>query len=247
MALIIFQQSFNVFQAAIGDESIVETGPTRVVLERDGISYNFDGAFTLDAGGNVIGGIIEDIFVNDAVQSLLQAFSVNVDAPTFFATWFAGDVQGVADLVLSGVDDVRGSFGDDTVFVGAGNDVFQGSAGDDLVFGEEGEDQLTGDSGNDTLVGGEGNDTLWGGADADVLTGGDGADVFQFVFGDAIDVITDFEDGVDVINIAAGGLTFDDVSMTAIGPDTVVSVGDISFIVQGTAPEAIGAEDFLFA
>jgi Ca2+-binding RTX toxin-like protein len=67
----------------------------------------------------------------------------------------------------------------------------------DLLFGKQGKDQLFGLDGDDFLNGGQGKDQL---------SGGEGADTFVFNKGSGKDTIMDFEVGVDVIQIAKGGL-----------------------------------------
>ena len=67
---------------------------------------------------------------------------------------------------------------------------------------------VDGGGGNDAITGSAGADTLIGGAGADTLTGGGGADVFDFNLaaeskGTAIDLITDFVQGVDRIDLAS--------------------------------------------
>ena len=84
--------------------------------------------------------------------------------------------------------------------------------GNDTLNGNGGNDILNGDGGNDTLNGGDGDDRPDGGAGRDTLTGGSGADTFTFTNGAAAgngagtgnanrDVITDFVQGVDKINL----------------------------------------------
>jgi Ca2+-binding RTX toxin-like protein len=70
---------------------------------------------------------------------------------------------------------------------------------------------LFGDAGNDHLFGSDGNDQLTGGAGDDVLTGGVGNDTFNFstAEGDERDVITDFQSGQDVVNLAGVDANFD--------------------------------------
>jgi Ca2+-binding RTX toxin-like protein len=84
-----------------------------------------------------------------------------------------------------------------------------GLSGDDLVIGTNRADRLWGLTGNDTVVGGAGNDSIDGGRGNDRLTGdGTGKKAFAdtFVFGakSGKDVITDFDVGKDVIQIAKG-------------------------------------------
>jgi serralysin len=70
-----------------------------------------------------------------------------------------------------------------------------------------------GGSGNDTLIGNDAANRLEGGAGTDSLTGGGGADTFLFTtlgdsaVGSARDVITDFEQGSDKIDLSALGAT----------------------------------------
>ena len=75
--------------------------------------------------------------------------------------------------------------------------------------GADGDDLLNGEGGNDVLIGGAGADTF----------------LFQGTFGD--DTITDFEAGVDQIQI--GDLNPDfagEVNAAQDGQDTVISFGD---------------------
>lgn len=119
-----------------------------------------------------------------------------------------------------GNDLIYGGTGNDTIYGGRGNDILYGEQGDDVIYGNQGNDTLYGGIGNDYLVGGPGNnlldggpgnDTLIGGPGADTLTGGMGADLFVFnQIGDspanAPDVITDFQSGIDQIDLSRMGL-----------------------------------------
>src|SRR4029078_728254 len=96
----------------------------------------------------------------------------------------------------------------------AGNDHIYGSKAANTLLGLDGIDTLVGLGGNDSLSGGDGTDLLLGGGGKDTLRGGDvtGADgdldLFTFsALSDSTvakagrDLISDFEDGVDKINL----------------------------------------------
>ncbi len=92
--------------------------------------------------------------------------------------------------------------------------VLTGTSSANTLTGGSANDRLSGLAGNDTLFGRGGNDVLIGGAGWDVLTGGSGADIHDFdtvtqissVTTTAVrssDVITDFEQGIDVIDLGS--------------------------------------------
>ncbi|MEM6587020.1 MAG: calcium-binding protein [Pseudomonadota bacterium] len=108
-------------------------------------------------------------------------------------------------------DVLTGTSGSDNIHGRGGNDTLDGGEGDDFLFGEGGRDVLTGGNGNDFLDGGSGRDTIDAGAGDDVIFsssgrddigGGTGADTFVF-FGNIRSAdITDWEDGIDVIDFS---------------------------------------------
>jgi len=80
-----------------------------------------------------------------------------------------------------------------------------GTSRDDSLTGDGKKNTLTGLDGDDILIGGKGNDRLIGGGGVDELTGGGGRDVFVLDPGGPVDIITDFEFGVDRIEYGSGG------------------------------------------
>lgn len=121
-------------------------------------------------------------------------------------------------LTLDGSDIAETLFGSDMfdlIFAGGGDDIVQGGQGDDTLFGRAGDDTLNGDDGADTLLGGAGADTLGGGNGHDRLDGGAGDDRLDggagndilfgqtgadtFIFNSGIDLIADFQQGIDEI------------------------------------------------
>ena len=144
----------------------------------------------------------------------------------------------------NGSDRVDGGYGNDVVAGGEGADTVIGGTGTDMLRGGNGADALDGGIGADTLDGGDGDDVLTGGSfGSDSMTGGLGADRFDFQTVDdslntlAADVITDFETGVDKIDLTdvlagafvfmgdgALSLTEASIRVTTVGGNTVVLV-----------------------
>ncbi len=160
-----------------------------------------------------------------------------------------------ADTVSGGTGDdlMGGGFGGDIMSGGIGNDSMGGGGGDDIVAGDEGADFLGGGAGADSLLGGAGGDRLNGGTGGDQLTGGGGTDTFIFRTGDssatAVDRITDFADGVDMMEVQAA-VTFADLTIADSGttddPSARVT-GDGFFIeVDGITAAQLTADDFTF-
>lgn len=110
----------------------------------------------------------------------------------------------------AGDDALNGNAGADTLNGGEGSDVLSGGINYDYLSGNEGDDTLNGNNGGDTLLGGAGDDRLEGNAGSDslngeagddVLRGGIGADTFVFEVGSENDRISDFQNGIDTIEI----------------------------------------------
>lgn len=139
----------------------------------------------------------------DAANFSLLSLAAQVNLQTGIATTVLGE-----QTMLSGVEDLVGSFRDDSMIGnGVANNV-QGLPGNDTIAGGNGNDSLDGGDGDDVLVGGGGDDTVQGRSDADIVSGGTGADSFAFFgTGDsdgitATDRITDFVLGQDLIDLS---------------------------------------------
>ena len=161
----------------------------------------------------------------------------------------------------TGDDIVYGNTGDDTISGDSGDDWLYGDRGsesnwangDDYIVGGSGNDYLFGAGGNDELIGGTDNDTIEGGTGDDTLTGGSGADEFRFDVaaesgGTAYrDHVTDFEVGVDMINLVG----YDGVSdfyefETSDDGDAMLIINDtLTIEFDGVAAGLIDASDFL--
>jgi len=82
--------------------------------------------------------------------------------------------------VLTNIQNLIGSAGDDVLEGDGASNILIGGAGNDTLLGGGGNDTLLGGGGNDTLRGGGGNDVLDGGAGADLLNGGSGSDTATY-------------------------------------------------------------------
>ena len=129
-----------------------------------------------------------------------------------------------------GTDRVKGGLGNDKLYAGGGHDLVKGGKGRDNVNGNSGNDRLFGDDGRDKINGGDGADLLNGGGGNDRLTGGSGADTFRFTKGGGRDVIRDFKDDRDVVDLKS--FKFDSVD-AALDRAVNTSDGDVFFDFGG--------------
>ncbi|MEL7099667.1 MAG: calcium-binding protein [Pseudomonadota bacterium] len=154
----------------------------------------------------------------------------------------------------TGNDQMFGGNGADNMFAGGGNDSMVGNAGDDILFGLEGFDTLRGGAGDDSLDGGRQNDTLDGGAGNDTLIGSAGRDLFIFGRNAGDDVVRDYQDNIDRIDVSALGVSaFSDLSAAfsdraggGVLIDLSVAGGAGSITLLGSVTSAdLTASDFI--
>ena len=165
-----------------------------------------------------------------------------------------------------GGDAMDGNGGDDILFGGGGGDTMRGGGAVDAVNGDGGDDILRGGRGDDALNGAADDDILFGGEGRDTLTGGSGSDTFMFTRAGhstniAADVILDFEQGLDLIDLSRlpGDLTFitggftgsaGEVRITGGGGNAAIRIdidGDASvdMKIDLTGVSGLGAEDLV--
>ncbi|MGR3712351.1 MAG: calcium-binding protein [Shimia sp.] len=160
-----------------------------------------------------------------------------------------------------GDDYVRGNDGDDAIYGFGGDDDMKGGDGNDSISGNQGNDTLSGSKGDDLLRGGEGSDSINGGVGTDTVSGGEGRDtltgwsgtnLFRFSGEDMAtgDLITDFEVGMDVIELEYDDISsVDDLTINDIDGGVVVQVGPHgSLYLAGSlsAADVRMAENFVF-
>ena len=225
----------------------------------DDTIFGNDGNDVLGAGfGNdfVSGGNGNDVVAGGAGNDTLEGGEGNDSMSGSFGN----------DLIFGngGADDIGGGSGRDTIDAGAGNDSVGGGEGDDSISGGDGNDFLAGGGRDDIIDGGAGNDTINAGAGNDQITGGTGADQFVFssFFDGEVDVITDFEDGIDSFfirrvdpdtgetNITNGGngLAGFVTAMNIIDTDAgaQMSVNGNTILVEGVTAAQLTVDDFQF-
>ncbi len=161
---------------------------------------------------------------------------IDPDGTNFLSGQSGDDILRLGDGSDNSV--AKGGQGDDQLFSGAGSDTLRGGTGDDI---------LDGGNGGDNLYGGRGNDILQGGAGSDFLKGHQGADQFIFNTEDqGHDRIADFTDNLDLM-VLSGLASFDDLTVTQNGNDTLISwAGDSDITLTNFDSTLLGADDFMF-
>jgi len=164
-------------------------------------------------------------------------------------TYYVSDTDVVVELPGGGVDTVStsssyalGANVENLTLTGAGRAGGFGNALANEIIGNSGANRIEGAAGNDTINGAGGADTLVGGAGDDRLTGGAGNDTFIINRGDGHDVITDFGNGSDVLDLSSfygAGLH---PTITASGADSILqfSNGD-SIHLLGVLPNHLAS------
>jgi Ca2+-binding RTX toxin-like protein len=200
-----------------GDNDFLFGGPGSDTLDGgDGIDT---ASYASAAGGVWIGfdGMHDDGFYGDFLGSKLT--------------------EGVDTFV--NVENISGSNSDDFIqgdALGVGtNNVLSGGNGDDWIYGDGPNTDPGGRGGNDALYGGNGADYLRGGMGVDVLNGGADADSFEFerldtgVGAGNRDIVTDFQQNVDVLQISIFG-----EPLGFVGQSTFTGMDQVRYAFEGS-------------
>lgn len=169
--------------------------------------YDSAGNDTLDLSGFSTGSIV-DLVGGDNHFSSCNSMTSNIQIARNVVIENAATGAGADTLIGNAVANILSA--------GEGNDLLQGAEGNDELLGGKNADELHGGAGDDVLRGGNGLDNLFGGIGNDILigalgtdtlTGGVGNDEFRFTSAlDGvinIDTITDYEIGIDKIELSA--------------------------------------------
>jgi len=222
----------NPDSASVNDDPLTVTGTAGEDLltgaNNDDVISGFGGAdeiYGLDGDDDIAGGTGADlIYAGGGDDTVLG--------------------QGQDDIIFgeAGLDSIAGGSGNDEIHGGADNDLLAGQGNNDTVYGDAGDDVITGDAGLDALFGGDGDDVMDGGLGGDLLDGGTGndtmtggnhADTFVFGLGYDADTVTDYETGIDKIEIDdalwGGGLTASQVADTYATLDVTGTIVTFDF------------------
>ena len=153
------------------------------------------------------------------------------------------------DIQLNGTNDanISGNALDNNITGSEGENTINGGAGADFIRGQGGNDMISGEAGIDVLVGGAGDDIIDGGGDNDILRGSAGADTFVFTTGTGKDVIGDFEDGIDLIDLTGTtAMSMADLTLVQVGTNVSIALGADRIILLNTDAADLTAADFEF-
>lgn len=152
------------------------------------------GAILFDTGGPVGGfdftgtglGLISGLSAGDEINVIIDEFGT-------VSTFLVRDSIVGTGANENGINSLDGTADGDLIQGLGGNDTLNGNGGDDILLGGADDDILNGGVGEDFLSGGSGTDTLTGGADEDL---------FHFANDGSLDTVTDFEVGVDELDLS---------------------------------------------
>ncbi|MEL7471603.1 MAG: CHRD domain-containing protein, partial [Pseudomonadota bacterium] len=118
------------------------------------------------------------------------------------------------------------------------------------VIGSDDADVIVGSDQVNSLNGGDGDDVIRGEGGDDILTGGAGADIFEIGADDGVDIITDFQVGIDEIRLSDFGSDFDLSSALSSaqqdGADAVLSFGsDATVRLANVDTTLLDEDDFV--
>jgi len=180
-----------------------------------------------DAGGNTYYGESG----TDKISYYSSTGGVTVDLLYKTASGGAasGDtVGGFENLSGSGTggDNIKGTNGANIIKTYGGEDRINGRNGNDKLYGGAQDDRINGGKNNDSLYGGDGRDRLDGDLGNDKLWGNASADVFVFEKGADQDIIKDFQNNIDTIEIGGYGSGYNAMSRASqVGSDVVFYFG----------------------
>ncbi|QAX29239.1 calcium-binding protein [Leisingera sp. NJS204] len=156
------------------------------------------------------------------------------------------DAEGAGFFQETSIENLTGTSKGDRLSGDGGANLLAGKGGNDRLFGLAGGDTLNGGGGADRLIGGGGADTLNGGGGNDTLKGGGGADTFVFAPGSGDDLVRDFMDGTDILQIRGHSGGLGSLVIEDDGGDRLITHDGGTIRLHGEAGLGLTADDFMF-
>ena len=146
------------------------------------------------------------------------------------------------DINFSGVADIHGGTGNDTIRGNSDGNTIYGNDGDDTIYGGLGNDFLEGGAGVDNLYGEDGNDNFRlntdGDAVSDLLDGGEGNDDYIITSGDVVaaqyDRIRDSGSGADTDQIRYQNISYASIMLEDTFNQSLTGVDEIRHNQSGS-------------
>ncbi|MCV6591383.1 MAG: DUF642 domain-containing protein, partial [Silicimonas sp.] len=160
-------------------------------------AYGGDGNDTIEGGfgddEHIDGGDGIDLFTYHSTGDT-SPLNISLTSGTY------GLAGNDSDGTVTGIENVTGTFGNDTIVGDGNNNVLSGGFeghGHDRIEGRAGDDTISGGRGADTLLGGDDDDYIAGGCSTDYMDGGSGNDTISFhdCFGGTEYVVLDLVGG----------------------------------------------------
>ena len=228
-------------------ENLYLIGSTNI----NGTGNNLANTITGNSGNNTLsGGNGNDILNGNAGNDILNGGSGNdnMSGGTGNDTYYVNsnsdlvneNASSGTDLIYSSATNFTASSNvENLTLTGSSNINGTGNTLANTITGNSGNNTLSGGNGNDTLIGGDGGDILYGGIGNDLLTGGNGGDTFQVNTGYGRDIISDYENSGDKIQLV-NGIEQSDLSFNFVGNNTSIYLeSDLLAIIQNTAIDQI--------
>ena len=218
-----FTAGDDIVAGGLGDDTLNTAGGADII-RFSGLNEGFD---NITGGGGV-----------DAIQAMAASTTIGLQA---LATVESITSSGWADVHIQGSSGVNTLNFNAVTLTGIVD--IDGGAGSDTITGSAAADVILGGADNDTLNGGGGNDILEGGLGVNVLNGNAGLDQFRYRAGGVgTDVIVAMDvnptGGQDLIDLRLLGITAvmfnsGSVTLAASGVATIVTI-TIGGVIQGT-------------
>ncbi|MGO4670630.1 peroxidase family protein [Bosea sp. 2RAB26] len=188
---------------------------------------------TGDANANALtGGVGDDLFiatVNDGNDNYaggagIDTYDLSATSAGAVVTTSSATSSQIGNDTLSGIENIIGSQGADTITVNGGVNVIDGQGGNDIIDAGAGIDTVHGGSGDDIITGGTGNDALFGdaGNDSFIYTIGHGADAVDGG-ADTDKLIITGTNASDTLNVVFSGTT-----LTAFEGGTITGIEQVT-------------------